>query len=79
MKKTLDENIKHFKDHSLRSWVAEDDDNIKVGDSFKDIMSDNYDVIEVKEVIYGEPARSWRLVIAKDDSVHLLKTSRELK
>jgi hypothetical protein len=35
--------------------------------------------IEVKDILYGDPWQTWRIIIDNDDKFYLLKTSKELK
>ena len=35
--------------------------------------------LEVKEIYNGDHFRTWQIVITKEDKIHLLKTSRELR
>ena len=72
------ENEKTFSDLTIKSWFR-DGDNIKVGDSFPKIMAGEFQNLEVKEVLFGNPYQTWKIVITKDDKIHLLKSSRELK
>ena len=76
--KTKVENQKLFSDFTNQSWFREGD-NIKVGKDFSKIMSGESQTLEVKEILEGEQYQTWKIVITKDDKIHLLKTSRELK
>ena len=76
--KGTDENAKVFRDHSLRSWYT-DGDNIKVGDSLANIMRNESETLEVKEIIYGDSHNTFKIVVTTDEKIHLLKTSRECK
>ena len=78
MAKTKIVNGKTFSDLTSKSWFK-DGDNIKVGDSFQKIMAGESKLLEVKEIYNGTEYQTWQIVIAKDDKVYLLKTSRELK
>lgn len=51
-KKIVNENTKTFSDLTNKSWYK-DGDNIKVGDSFPQIMNGEYLTLEVKEVLFG--------------------------
>jgi len=77
-KKIQSENVKTFSDLTNKSWFK-DGDNIKVGDSFPKIMNNDFDALEVKEVLFGNQFQTWIVVITKDDKIHILKSSRELK
>jgi len=78
MNKKKNENEKTFSDLTGKSWFKEGD-NIKLGDSFQKIMAGEFQTLEVKEIFYGKEFQTWIIVITKDDKIHLLKTSRELK
>jgi hypothetical protein len=78
MKKRPDENVKTFSDLTVKSWFMEKE-NIKVGDSFPQILAGENQTLDVKEVLHGNPYGTWKIVITKDDKIYLLKTSRELK
>jgi len=78
MNKKKIENVKTFSDFSNKSWFK-DGDNIKVGESFQKIMSGESELLQVKEILFGNPFQTWNIIITKDDKIHLLKTSRELK
>ena len=75
---TTTENQKTFSDFTNKSWFREGT-NIKVGDSFQKIMSNEFFILEVKEEFIGEHHQTWKIVVTTDDKIHLLKTSRELK
>jgi hypothetical protein len=77
-KKIADENIKKFSDLSNKAWIAEDN-VIKVGDSALKVMKGESETITAKEIFYGEPWQTFRIIIDQQDKVFLLKTSRELK
>jgi hypothetical protein len=77
--KEQNENIKTFSDYQVKSWFLDENKNIKVGDNISKIMSGECLTLEVKEVLHGDPYKTFRIVIDKDDKVYLLKTSRELK
>ena len=72
------ENEKTFNDLTDKSWFR-DGDNIKIGESFQKIMSGESETINVKEFLVGKHYQTWRIVISQDDSIYLIKTSRELK
>ena len=76
--KVVNENVKTFSDLTNKSWFK-DGDNIKVGDNFPKIMSGDFQVLEVKDVLIGEQFHTWIVIITSDEKIHLLKTSRELK
>jgi len=75
-KKTVDG--KTFSDLTNKSWFK-DGDNIKVGDSFSKMLAGESKLLEVKDVLNGEQFQTWQIVIAKDEKIYLLKSSRELK
>jgi hypothetical protein len=77
-KKTQSENTKTFSDLTNKSWFK-DGDNIKVGDSFPNIMKGESQTIEVKDTLFGQHFQTWIIVTDKEDKIYLLKTSRELK
>jgi hypothetical protein len=77
-KKIENENVKKFSDYSNKSWVMEDK-TIKAGESALKIISGVVETIEVKEIFYGDPWQTFRIVIDQTDKVFLIKTSRELK
>jgi hypothetical protein len=72
------ENQKTFSDLTLKSWFM-DKTNIKVGESFSKMMSGESLTLDVKEILFGSPYKTWIVVITKDEKVYLLKSSRELK
>jgi hypothetical protein len=72
------ENQKTFSDLTIKSWFK-DGNNIKVGESFQKIVKGECLTLEVKEILYGDPSKTWIIVITKDEKVYLLKSSRELK
>jgi hypothetical protein len=78
MAKKKIENQKTFSDLSNKSWFK-DGDNIKVGDSFPEIMSGKSKTLGIKDILFGTPSQTWVIVITKEDTVFLLKSSRELK
>jgi len=78
MKKIKNENQKTFFDLSNKSWFA-DGENIKVGDDFSKIMSGEFQTLEIKETLVSDTFQTWKIIITKDEKIHLLKTSRELK
>jgi hypothetical protein len=80
MKKKIGENEKTFSDFSNKSWFTEADGrSIKAADNISKILAGDCETIEVKELLHGEPARTWKIIIAADDKTYLLKTSRELR
>jgi hypothetical protein len=79
MKKKPDENVKTFSDLTVKSWFIDKDNNIKVGDSFPQILAGESQTLDVKEIFHGNPYGTWKIVVTKDDKIYLLKTSRELK
>jgi hypothetical protein len=42
-------------------------------------MAGECETLEVKEMLYGDPWNTWRILITPDSALHLLKTSRELR
>jgi peroxiredoxin len=78
MNKKKIENVKTFSDLNSKSWFR-DGDNIKVGDSFQKIMSGDSLTLEPKEILVGDTYQTFTIVITKDEKIHLLKSSRELK
>ena len=78
MKKIKNENQKTFSDLTNKSWFK-DGDNIKVGETFQKIMSGDFQVLDVKEILFGSEYQTWNIVITKDEKIHVLKSSRELK
>ena len=76
--KATDENVRKFKDLTNKSWLQEPDGKIKVGDSATKIMANDCESLKVKEILYGDPANTWRIIITNDGNILLLKTSREL-
>ena len=77
-KKITDENIKKFSDLSNKAWIAEAN-SIKVGDSALKIMKGESETIAIKDIFFGEPWQTFRIVIDQQDKVFLLKSARELK
>ena len=77
--KEQNENIKTFSDFQVKSWFLDENKNIKVGDNISKIMSGDCLTLEVKEILHGDPYKTFRIVIDNNDKVYLLKTSRELK
>jgi len=77
-KKIQNENEKTFSDFTNLSWYKEDD-TIKIGKSFPDIMKGDFQTIIVKEIFTGNQYQTWKIVIDKEDLIYLLKTSKELK
>ena len=78
MNKKKIENQKTFSDLNNKSWFR-DGDNLKVGDNFGKIMAGEFQTLEVKEILFGNEIQTFTIVITKDDKIHLLKSSRELK
>ena len=79
MAKKKQENVKTFSDYTNKSWFKDSDNIIKVGDSFQKINAGEFETLEVKEILVGKLYQTWIVVVTKDDKIHLLKTSRELK
>ena len=78
MKKIKNKDAKTFSDLTNKSWFK-DGDNIKVGDSFPQILAGESQTLDIKEILFGNPFQTWIIVITKDEKIHLLKSSRELK
>ena len=78
MNKKKIENEKTFSDLTNKSWFK-DGDNIKAEDSFPKIMAGDFQNLNVKEILFGNPYQTWKIIITKDDNLFLLKSSRELK
>jgi hypothetical protein len=78
MKKTKNENQKTFSDLTNKAWIVEEN-TIKIGDSALKLMKGENTLITVKEIYFGDPWQTHRIVIDKEDKLYLLKTSRELK
>jgi len=72
---------RHFRiiRRSLGFKFQDENKNIKVGDNISKIMSSECETLEVKEILHGEPYKTWKIVIDNNDKIYLLKTSRELK
>jgi hypothetical protein len=79
MRKNKDENEKTFSDYQAKSWFQDENKNIKTGDNISKIMSGECETLEVKEILHGEPYKTWKIVIDNNDKIYLLKTSKELK
>jgi len=78
MAKKQNENEKTFSDLTNKSWFK-DGDTIKVGDSLTQIMTNEFQSVEVKDIFVGDTFRTWKIVIDKADKIYLLKSSRELR
>ena len=78
MAKAIKPDQKTFTDLTNKSWYT-DGQNIKVGDDFSKIMSGDFQILEVKETLIGNPFQTWKIVYTTDEKFYLLKTSRELK
>ena len=79
-KQADDENVRKFKDMTHRAWVIETDEkHVKIGDTTAKIMAGDCETLEIREMLYGEPFNAWRILVTADGTVHLLKSSRELK
>jgi hypothetical protein len=76
--KENEENVKTFTDFTYKSWFV-DGDKIRVGDGLSDIMGTDFIIIELKEMFYGSPSKTWLIVADKEDKLYLLKTSKEFK
>ena len=76
---TVEENRKTFEDRTFSNWITDDDGNVKVGESLKKILKGDCENLSVKEIIYGEPSNTWRIIITNDERTILLKSSREMK
>ena len=77
-KKNQSENVKTFSDSTNLSWYQEDD-TIKLGESFPKILKGEFRAINVKEILSGNQFQTWKIVIDKEDNIYLLKSSKELK
>jgi hypothetical protein len=78
-KKTeVEEEVKYFNDLTFKSWVT-DGSILKVGDSGSKMMNGEFDKLEIKDIYYGDPSNTWRIVITTDEKIHLLKSAREVK
>ncbi|MDR2601019.1 MAG: hypothetical protein LBC53_00995, partial [Spirochaetaceae bacterium] len=64
--KEQNENIKTFSDFQVKSWFFDGTNNIKVGDNISKIMSGDCQTLEVKEVLHGDPYKTFRIVITTD-------------
>ena len=78
MAKKQNESEKTFSDLTNKSWFK-DGDTIKVGDSLTQIMTNEFQSVEVKDIFVGDTFRTWKIVIDKADKIYLLKSSRELR
>ena len=76
--KTKDENQKTFFDLTRKLWFT-DGNKIKVGENMSELMSGKGQILDVKEIVIGDPFQTWKIVITTDDKINLLKTSREIK
>jgi len=72
------EDEKMFSDLTNKSWFPKGND-ILFGDNFSSIHEGNFQTLEVKEILEGQPFHTWKIVITVEDKIYLLKTSRELK
>jgi hypothetical protein len=77
-KKTVNENERSFSDLTNKSWFM-DGENIRIGENLSKIMTGESVSLIVKEILPGNPYQTWKIVIDKNDKIHLLKSSRELK
>jgi hypothetical protein len=78
MGKKPDENQKTFFDLTTKSWFLEGQ-KIKIGNNLTEIMSGKVQVLEVKELLFGDVYKTWKIVIDKEDKIYLLKSCRQLK
>jgi len=54
--KATDENVRHFKDFTTKSWLLEaDGKSVKVGDSATKIMLGDCETLKIKEILYSDP------------------------
>jgi len=76
-----DENpVRQFKDFGDKTWISENDGKqIKVGASVAKIISGESETIAITELLHGTPWKTWRIALTADNSIILLKTSREVK
>ena len=72
------EERKTFEDITSKFWFV-DEGKIKVSDSASNILKGQCSTLDVKEIYHGKPSNTWRIVMTKDDKIHLLKSARELK
>ncbi|GHV85279.1 hypothetical protein AGMMS50230_08870 [Spirochaetia bacterium] len=78
-KKTVaSEEMKTFDDLTFKSWVI-DGNELKVGESGSKMFHGELETLEIKDIFYGEPSRTWTIAITTDDKIHLLKSAREVK
>jgi hypothetical protein len=72
--------VRQFKDFGDKTWLAEKDGKqIKVGESVAKIISGESETIAITEILHGTPWKTWRIALANDGQIILLKTSREVK
>jgi hypothetical protein len=62
MKKKLDENIKTFSYFSKKSWLAGDENHIRVAGKIQKIISGENETLNVKEILHGNPYQNFKLV-----------------
>jgi len=74
----VNSNKKTFSDLNNKSWFR-DGDKIKVGENFSKINSGEFDTLEIKDFLIGNPVKTFTIVITKDDKIYLLKSTRELR
>jgi hypothetical protein len=77
-KAVVEEEVKTFDDLTFKSWVI-DDGVLKYGESGSKMFHGELETLEIKDIYYGEPSNTWRIVITKDDKIILLKSAREVK
>jgi hypothetical protein len=78
-KKEVETERKTFVDRTFSSWFLEDDETMRVGKTLAEIMKGECETLEVRDIFYGDPSNTWRIIITTDDQIHLLKSSRQLK
>jgi hypothetical protein len=79
-KKLTDENVKKFSDFSNKSWIMENDSNlISIGETALKLMKGESTKIEIKEMYFGDPWQTFKIIVDQNDQLFLVKTSRELK
>jgi hypothetical protein len=76
-----DENpVRQFKDFGDKTWISEKDGKqIKVGASVAKIIAGESEEIAITELLHGTPWKTWRIALTPENSIILLKTSREVK
>jgi hypothetical protein len=70
---------KTFTDKTFALWFVDDEGKIRIGQSLSKIMKGECETLEAKDIFFGEPSNTWRIVVSVDDRVYLLKSAKELK